>query len=113
MAMIAFLRRLRFFQSVVLIEDFGMICFSFDRGKRTLNEQRLDVNPGAADTSCFLLSRALIVLLSKTGSKAKVLGGREDQHIHTDFGDQGNCRKSIKAGNGTNKIDLRDVLFGD
>ena len=102
-----------FFQCVVTVEDLRMLGFGFDSGKRTLNKQRLDVNAGTTDTGGFLLSCALIVLRSKSRPRTKVLGSRKDRHIHTDFGDYRDCRKGIKTGNGTNKIDLLDILFGD
>ena len=55
--------------------------------QRTLNEQRLDVGPGSANSGGFLLSGALVVLRRKTGPGAKMLGGREHGHIHSNLRD--------------------------
>ena len=50
--------------------------FTLDGSKSTLHEQRLDVSASPADSGCFLLSGALVVLRRKTGPGAKMLGGR-------------------------------------
>ena len=60
-------------QSIVTVNDFRVLVFALDSGKRTLNKKRLDVNTRAADTSGFLLSGTLVILRSKTRPRAKML----------------------------------------
>jgi hypothetical protein len=52
------------FQSIVTVDNFGVLVLTLDSGKRTLNKKGFDVNSGATDTSGFLLPGTLVVLRS-------------------------------------------------
>ena len=62
------------FQCTVTVVDFRMFVFTLNSNQSSLNQQGLNVYAGTADASGFLLSRALIVLRSKTSPRTKMLG---------------------------------------
>lgn len=72
------------FQSIVTVDDFR-VFLSFNRGKRTLNQKRLDVNVGTADMGGLLIFGALVVLRSKARPRTKFFRSRKDRHIHANF----------------------------
>ena len=74
-------------------------------------EQMLDVGACFVDFGGFLLFGTLVVLLRKTGPGAKMLGGREHGHIHSDFRDNTDCGKRLDTWHRHNKIELWNILF--
>lgn len=89
------------------------VAFGADGGKGALNEQRLDISSGPADSGRFLLPRALIVLRRKTGPRAKMFRGREHGHIHADFRDNANRGIGLDTRRRHDNVDLREILLSD
>ena len=78
-----------------------------ESGQSTLYQQRLEVNASPADANGFLFTGTLVVGGSKSGPRAKVLGGMELGHIHTDFGQSS---QSGEIGNAWHRSD--DLKLG-
>ena len=72
------------FEGQVAVTDFREL-FCTDSAKSALNEQRLDVDSGPADSGGFLLPSTLVVLRRKPSPGAAMLRGRKHGHIHSDF----------------------------
>ena len=79
----------------------------------TLNKQRLDIGFGSANSGGFLLPGALVVLWRKIGPGAKMLGGREHGHIHSDLRDDADSCKKLHIRHRHNKVELRKELLGN
>ena len=99
------------FQVFVASADFRIALLT-DRAQRALNEQRFDVSPGSAHSGGFLLSGTFVVLRRKTGPRAKMLGGREHGHIHSDFRDDTDSGIGLDTRHRHNKVKLRKILLG-
>ncbi len=98
------------FEIEVTIANFR-VAFLANGAQSTLNEQRLDVSTGSADSGSFLLSSTFVVLRRKTGPGAKMLGGRKHGHIHSDFGNDANSGIRLDTRHRHNKIELWTILF--
>ena len=59
------------FNGVIAVGDFRVLLAA-DRVQSALHEQRLEVNPGTGNARGLLFSRALVVLRSEAGPRAKV-----------------------------------------
>ena len=60
---------------------------AFHGGMGALYQKRLDIGSSAAATDGFLLAGALIVGRNQTRPRTKMTGGKEHQHVYSDFSD--------------------------
>lgn len=94
-----------------VIPDFEIrVLRVFDGGKRTLDQQRLEVSTSLGDTAAFLLSGALAILRGKAGPGAEMLSGFEDRHISPGFGNDITGRSFCDAGDVGSKLD--QIIIG-
>ena len=101
-----------FFERKVAIADFRKLL-SPNRTECTLNEQRLDIRSGSADSGGFLLPGTFVVLRRKPSPGAKVLRGGKHGHIHSDFRNDADGSKGLDTRCRHNKTQLGQILLSD
>lgn len=74
--------------------DFRMLLTAAG-GKSNLNQQRLEIGAGLADTGGFLLACAFCILGSQPRPGTKMFGSLKDGHVCTDFSENPNSCKGI------------------
>lgn len=100
-------------EGLLLPVDFGML-FAAAGSKRNLNQQRLEISTGFANTSGFLLACALCILRGKASPRAKMLGSIKHRHVCADFSKDADSGKGIMdTGNSQQQFDLREIVLSN